>query len=96
MTPKERDIEKFKNKIEESENKLKRTNQNGPLVVAFVGIVLFFFSLFLGLSAGFFGIGLILVLSAGVWAIFKSKEAAHLKEAIFLYKMELYRLERKT
>jgi hypothetical protein len=39
MTPKERDIEKLKNKIGESENKVKTANQNGPLVVAFVGIM---------------------------------------------------------
>jgi len=95
MTPKERDIEGLKNKIGESENKLKTVNQNGPLVVAFVGIVLFLTPV-MGLPAGFSGIGFIMVLCAVVWAYFKSKEAVKLKEAIFLYKMEIYRIERKT
>ena len=40
MTPRERDIEELKNKIEESESKLKMANQNGPLVVAVLGILL--------------------------------------------------------
>jgi hypothetical protein len=94
MTPKERDIEELKNKIEESENKLKTANQNGPLVVAFVGIVLFLTSV-IGLGVGFFGIGFIMVLLAVVWVYSKSREAVNLKEAIFLYKMEIYKIEKK-
>ena len=45
MTPKERDIKELKNKIEVSENTIKTANQNGPLVVAFIGIAIIFFTL---------------------------------------------------
>ena len=95
MTPKERDIEKLRNKIEESENTLTTANQNGPLVVAFVGIILIFFTPVMGFGVEFFVIGLIVVLLAVVWAYFKTREAVKLKEAIFLYKMEIYRIENK-
>ena len=94
MTPKERDIEKLKNKIEESENTLKTANQNGPLVVAFVGIILIFFTPVMGFGVEFFIIGLIVVLLAVIWAYFKSTEVVALKEAIFRYKMLLYKIER--
>jgi len=94
MTPKERDIAELKNKIAESEQKLKTANQHGPLVVGCVGIVLCL-TLVTGLSVGFFGIGFILVLSAVVWAYFRTKEAVKLKEAIFHYKMGIYRIENK-
>ena len=36
-----------------------------------------------------------MVLSAVVWAYCKTREAVKQKEAIFLYKMEIYRLEKK-
>ena len=95
MTPEERDIVKLKNKIEKSEKKLKTANQNGPLVVAFVGIILIFFTPVMGFGVEFFVIGLIIVLLAVVWAYFKTREAVKLKEATFLYKMEIYRIEKK-
>jgi len=94
MTPKERDIEKLKNKISESENSLKTANQHGPLIVAFFGIVSCL-TFILGLSAGFFILGLILVLSAVIWAYFKTQKAVKLKNAIFGYKMKIYRIENK-
>lgn len=94
MTPKERDIEKLKNKIEESENTLKTANQNGPLVVAFVGIILIFFTPVMGFGVEFFIIGLIIVLLAVVWAYFKTRDVLAQKEAIFLYKMKLYKIEK--
>jgi hypothetical protein len=94
MTPKERDIEELKHKIEEAEHTLKTVNQMGPLVVAFAGIAVCL-TFFMGLSVGFFGIGFIMVLSAVVWAYFKTREAVKQKEAIFLYKMEIYRIEKK-
>ena len=94
MTPEERDIVKLKNKIEESEKKLKTAHQNGPLVVAFVGIVLIFFTPVMGFGVEFFVFGLIMILSAVVWAYFKSREGVALKEAIFCYKMELYKIEK--
>ena len=87
MTPKERDIEKLKNKINESENTLKTANQNGPLMVAFVGIVLILFTPVMGFGVEFVVIGLITILLAVVWAYFKSTEVVALKEAIFRYKM---------
>jgi len=94
MTPKERDIEKLKNKINESENTLKTANRNGPLIVGFFGIVSCLIFV-LGLSIGFFILGLILVLSAVVWAYFKTQKAVQLKNAIFVYKMEIFRIENK-
>ena len=94
MTPKERDIKELKNKIKESENTIKTANQNGPLAVAFIGIVLCLFPV-MGFGVEFFVIGLIIVLLAVVWAYFKTREAVKLKEAIFLYKMEIYRIENK-
>jgi len=94
MTPKERDIEKLKNKIGESENKVKTANQNGPLAVAFVGIVLIFFTPVMGFGVEFFVIGLIIILLAVVWAYFKSRGVVALKEAIFRYKMEIYKIEK--
>jgi hypothetical protein len=94
MTPKERDIENLKNKITESEYTLKTANRNGPLIVAFFGIVSCL-TFVMGLSAGFFLLGLILVLSAVVWAYFKTREAVKLKESIFHDKMEIYRIENK-
>ena len=94
MTPRERDIEKLRNKIEESENTLTTANQNGPLVVAFVGIILMFFTPVMGFGVEFFVIGLIMVLLAAVWKYFKTREAVKLKETIFLYKMKLYKIEK--
>jgi len=94
MTPKERDIEGLKNKITKSEEMLKNANQHGPLVVACVGILLCL-TLVTGVSLWFFGIGFILVLSAVVWAYFRIQETVKLKESIFHYKMEIYRIENK-
>jgi hypothetical protein len=42
-----------------------------------------------------FFIGLITVLLAVVWAYFKSREVVARKVAIFRYKMELYKIEKK-
>jgi len=94
MTPKERDIEKLKNKITESEKKVKTANQNVPLVVAFVGIVVLFITLVMGFKVEFFVIGIIIILFAVIWAYFKKREVVTLKEAIFRYKMELYKIEK--
>jgi len=94
MTPKERDIAELKNKIAGSEEKLKNAHQHGPLVLACVGIALCL-TLVTGLSLWFFGIGFILVLSAVVWAYFRTKETVKLKEAIFHDTMEIYRIENK-
>ena len=94
MTPKERDIEKLKNKITEAENSLKTTNQHGPRIVAFCGIVLCL-AFVMGSGAGFCILGLLLVLSAVVWAFFKTQKAVQLKNAIFADKMEIYRIENK-
>ena len=94
MTPKERDIKELKNKIEEYENTIKTANQNGPHAVAFIGIVLCLFPV-MGFGVEFFVIGLIIVLLAVVWAYFKTREVVAQKEAIFRYKMELYKIEKK-
>ena len=94
ITPRERDIVELKNKIEESESKLKRANQKGPVVVAVLGILLCL-TLFTGVSVGFFAVGLILILSAVVWAYTRTRETVKQKESIFLNKMEIYRIENK-
>jgi hypothetical protein len=94
MTPKARDIKELKNKIEEYENTIKTANQNGPLAVAFIGIILCLFPV-MGFGVEFFVIGLIIVLLAVVWAYFKTREVVAQKEAIFRYKMELYKIEKK-
>ena len=94
MTPKERDIEKLKHKIQESENMLKTANQHGPLIVAGIGIVSCL-TLIMGFSIGFFIIGLLVILSAVIWAYFKTQKVVKLKDAIFGYKMEIYRIENK-
>ena len=49
----------------------------------------------MGLSVGFFILGLILVLSAVIWAYFKTQKAEKLKDAIFVNKMEIYHIENK-
>jgi hypothetical protein len=94
MTPKERDIRKLIDKIEKSENAIKTANQNGPLTVAFIGIVLCLFPV-MGFGVEFFVIGLIIVLLAVLWAYFKTREVVAQKEAIFQYKMALYKIEKK-
>jgi hypothetical protein len=48
----------------------------------------------MGFGVEFFVFGLIMILSAIVWAYFKSREGVALKEAIFCYKMELYKIEK--
>jgi tellurite resistance protein TehA-like permease len=94
LTPKERDIEKLQQKIQESENMLKTANQHGPFIIAGIGIVSSL-TFFMGFSIGFFVLGLLLILSAVIWAYFKTQQAVKLKNAIFGYKMEIYRIENK-
>jgi CHASE3 domain sensor protein len=92
MIPKEQRIEQVKNKITESKNELKASNQNGPMVVALVGIVLMLIGVIF--IAGF-GIGFIMVLLAVVWSYSKSQEATKLKAEIFQYERELYSIEKE-
>ena len=92
MTPKEERIEQVKNKIAESKNELKGSNQNGPLVVGFVGILLMLIGVIF--IAGF-GIGFIMVLLAVIWSFSKSQEATKLKAEIFRYEGELYNIEKE-
>ncbi len=73
---------------------LKTATQHGPLIVAGIGIVSCL-TFFMGLSIGFFILGLLVILSAVVWAYFKTQQAVKLKNAIFGYKMEIYRIENK-
>jgi predicted negative regulator of RcsB-dependent stress response len=49
----------------------------------------------MGFGVEFFVIGLIIVLLAVLWAYFKTREVVAQKEAIFQYKMELYKIEKK-
>ena len=64
--------------------------------LSLVGIVLILFTPVMGFGVEFFFIGLILVLLAVLWAYFKTREVVALKEAIFIYKMKLYRIENKN
>jgi len=93
MTLKEQRIEHMKNRIAESKRALGVSRQIGPLVVILVG-----FGLFLAPAAGFgvefFGIGVITVLLAIVWAYSKSRDATQLKKEIFHYEWELYDIEK--
>jgi Zn-dependent membrane protease YugP len=93
MTPKEQRIEDMKNRITESKRALGFSRQVGPLVVLFFGIVLFLAAV-MGFGVGFFGIGIITVLLAIVWAYAKSRDATQLKKEIFHYEWELYNIEK--
>lgn len=95
MTPLERDIEKVKNKIKESEEKVRTINRLGPLGAASCGIVLIFFSLVMGFEVRFFSAGLLIILLAVIWGHLKSREVRALNEAIFHNKMRLYTLKKK-
>jgi hypothetical protein len=93
MTLKEQRIEHMKNRIAESKRALGVSRQIGPLVVILLG-----FGLFLapakGFGVEFFGIGVITVLLAIVWAYTKSRDATQLKKEIFHNEWELYNIEK--
>jgi len=93
MTPKEQRIEDMKNRITESKRALGFSRQVGPLVVMFLGIVLFLAPV-MGFGVEFFGIGVIMVLLAIVWAYTKSRDATQLKKEIFHNEWELYNIEK--
>ena len=95
MTPLERDIQLLVNKIEESEKKSKTLTWNGPVVTGLAGFVIILISLIIGFDARFFFIGLVIVLSAVIWAYVKSREMQGLKKSIFSDKMRLYTLKKK-
>jgi Flp pilus assembly protein TadB len=93
MTPKEQRIEHMKNRIAESKRALGGSRQVGPLIVIFAGIVLFLAPV-MGFGIGFFGIGVITVLLAIIWAYSKSRDATQLKKEIYEYEWNLYNLEK--
>jgi uncharacterized membrane protein len=93
MTQKEQRIEHMKNRIAESKRALGVSRQAGPLVVILLGIGLFLAPA-LGFGAGFFGIGVITVLLAVIWAYTKSRDATQLKREIYQYEWALYNLEK--
>jgi Flp pilus assembly protein TadB len=93
MTLKEQRIEQMKNRIAESKRALGGSNQVGPLVVIFFGIGLFWASV-MGFGVGFFGMGVITVLLAIVWAYSKSRNATQLKKEIYEYEWDLYNIEK--
>jgi len=95
MTPLERDIEQLKIKIEQSDTKIKAINWNGPVAVGVGSIVIIFFTFIMGFDVTIFFIGLIIALSAVIWADRKSKEMKVLREEIFVNKMRLYTLKKK-
>jgi Flp pilus assembly protein TadB len=93
MTLKEQRIEQMKNRIAESKRALGGSRQVGPLVILFLGIVLFLAPV-MGFGVEFFGIGVITVLLAIVWAYSKSRDATQLKKEIYEYEWELYNIEK--
>ena len=93
MMPKEQRIEHMKNRIAESKKALGGSRYIGPLMVLFFGIVLFLAPV-LGFGGEFFGMGVITVLLAIVWAYSKSRDATQLKKEIYRYEWDLYNLEK--
>jgi uncharacterized membrane protein YadS len=93
MTLKEQQIEHMKNRIAESKRALGVSRQIGPLVVILVGFGLFLAPV-IGFGVEFFGIGVIMVLLAIVWAYTKSRDATQLKKEIFHNEWELYNIEK--
>lgn len=93
MTLKEQRIEHMKNRIAESKRALGISRQVGPLMVISLGIGLFLAPA-LGFGVEFFGIGVITVLLAIVWAYSKSRDANQLKKEIYRYEWELYNIEK--
>jgi hypothetical protein len=83
----------MKNRIAESKRALGVSRQIGPLVVIFLGIVVFL-APFMGFGAEFFGIGAITVLVGIVWAYSKSRDTTQLKREIYQYEWELYNIEK--
>jgi len=93
MTPKEQRIEFMKNRIAESKRALGGSRHVGPLIVICAGIGLFLAPV-MGFGVGFFGIGVITVLLAIIWAYSRSRDAAQLKKEIYHYEWDLYNLEK--
>jgi len=86
-------IELMKNRIAESKKALGGSRYVGPLMVIFLGIVLFLAPV-MGFGGEFFGMGVITVLLAIVWAYSKLRDATQLKKEIYRYEWELYNLEK--
>ena len=95
MTPLERDIEQLKTKIEQSDNKIKAINWNGPIVVGVGSVVIIFLTFIMGFDVTILFMGLIVALSAVIWADRKSREMKVLREEMFVNKMRLYTLRKK-
>lgn len=95
MTPLERDIEQLKIKIEQSDNQIKAINWNGPIVVGAGGVVIIFLTFIRGFDVTILFMGLIIALSAVIWADRKSREMKVLREEMFVNKMRLYTLRKK-
>jgi len=93
MMPKEQRIEHMKNRIDESKRARGGSRYIGPLMVIFLGIVLFLAPV-MGFGGGFFGMGVMTVLLAIVWAYSKSRDATQLKKEIYRYEWDLYNLEK--
>jgi len=93
MMPKEQRIEHMKNRIAESKRAHGGSRYVGPLMVIFLGIVLFLAPV-MGFGGGFFGMGVMTVLLAIVWAYSKSRDATQLKKEIYRYEWDLYNLEK--
>ena len=93
MTHHEQRIEHMKNRIAESKRAQGGLRYIGPLLLIFLGIVLFLAPA-MGFGVEFFGMGVITVLVGIVWAYSKSRDATQLKKEIYRYEWELYNLEK--
>ena len=93
MTQHEQRIEHMKNRIAESKRAQGGSRYIGPLLLIFLGIVLFL-APSMGFGVEFFGMGVITVLLAIVWAYSKSRDVTQLKKEIYRYEWELYNLEK--
>jgi hypothetical protein len=93
MTSKEQRIEQIQSRITESKRALGVSRQAGPLMLTGAGIMLFL-ALVMGSGVGFFGIGVITVSLAIIWAYSKSRDPTQLKKEIYHYEWDLYNLEK--
>ena len=93
MTQHEQRIEHMKNRIAESKRARGGSRYIGPLLLIFLGIVLFLAPA-MGFGVEFFGMGVITVFVGIVWAYSKSRDGTQLKKEIYRYEWELYNLEK--
>lgn len=83
FSPKNQRIENLKKKIAETKMEIEESGQTGPLVLGIIG----------GLTIIVFGLGIIFIIIAIIWAYVRDKEQKRLKELLFQYEGELSQLQ---